>query len=326
MSSYFRQKKVKVILTIAIALLIILIIANPSYYTGVSFNAITVWAKVLLPSLLPFFIFTRLMTSLGIVKDISNTFGKIPAKLYKLPKVSFYVFFLSIITGYPIGSKLVSDLYHSGEITRVQAQKITTFTSNSGPMFIVGSVGAGLFLSAKIGYIILISHILGAVLNGLLYRNLKDDNVYFKNKKAIDSSEGNILSDSVSNSISSILLVGGIIVLSFIIIEVLIKFNVFYPITFLFNKIGIETGVTTSILSGLLEITKGCQLISALNIGAMAKASIACFIISFGGFSTILQSMAFLKDITNYKFFTLQKTTHAIISTIICVCLCAILL
>ena len=96
MSSHFRQKKVKVILTIAITLLIILIIANPSYYTGVSFNAITVWAKVLLPSLLPFFIFTRLITSLGIVKDISNTFGKIPARLYNLPKVSFYVFFLSM--------------------------------------------------------------------------------------------------------------------------------------------------------------------------------------------------------------------------------------
>ena len=176
-TNIFKNKKTPaIILTILIFIILFLIIINPAKYTNVCFNAILVWAKVLLPCLLPFFIFTNLISKLNVAKDISSTFMPFTKKMYNVPPISSYAFFMSIITGYPVGSKIVSDLYYKGEISKSDAKKIVSFTSNSGPMFIIGSVGVGLFIDAKIGYIIMISHLVGAILNGLLYRNIKQDN------------------------------------------------------------------------------------------------------------------------------------------------------
>ena len=48
------------------------------------------------------------------------------------------------------------------------------------------------------------------------------------------------------------------------------------------------------------------------------KTILSTFLISFGGLSTILQAMAFVKDITGFGFMLLQKTTHAILSCAVC--------
>ena len=315
--------KKNLILSFFISFIIIAIIVSPQKYIEVSMNAIQVWAKVLLPSLLPFFIFTKLLTSLGYVKSLSSCFQKVTYKLYKTPPISSYVFLMSILTGYPVGSKLTADLYNNGFLTKQDAIKCVTFTSNSGPMFIVGSVGIGMLLNKTAGYILLVSHILGALLNGLLYRKIGFNQPYKKIDNNLQAQE-NSLSSCVMDSIFSILLIGGIMIVAFIIIEMFNSINIFSPICYALFKIGVDTNITSSITNGLFEITKGCLEISSLNCSLTERTIMSCFIISFGGFSTILQAMAFLKNIVTYKFFVLQKTTHTILSTIICAIICFI--
>ncbi|MBQ3494408.1 MAG: hypothetical protein IJA69_03235 [Clostridia bacterium] len=230
---------------------------------------------------------------------------------------------MSILTGYPVGCKLVADLYYCGDLTKNQAKKSLCFCSNSGPMFILGSVGISMLFSKSSGYILLISHILGALINGLFYRNLKpkDDKPYEISQK--QNNTENIISSSVLDSITSILLVGGMIVLCFICITIIQNINLFSPICSFFEIFNIDKSITNSILSGIFEITKGCLDVSNLSISSDIKTIICSFLISFGGFSTIMQAMAFVKDITSYKFMILQKTTHAIFSCAVC---CLILL
>ena len=315
--------KKNLILSFFISFIIIAIIVSPQKYIEVSMNAIIIWAKVLLPSLLPFFIFTKILTSLGYVKTFSTCFKNITYKLYKTPPISSYVFLMSILTGYPVGSKLTSDLYNNGFLSKQDAKKCITYTSNSGPMFIIGSVGIGMLLNKTAGYIILISHILGAILNGLLYRKISSNEPDKKINNNLQVQE-NSLSSCVMDSIYSILLIGGIMIVAFIIIEMLNSINIFSPINSVISKLGIESSITSSITNGLFEITRGCLETSTLNCSITLKTIISCFIISFGGFSTVLQAMAFLKNIVTYRFFVLQKTTHTIISTIICALLCFI--
>ena len=307
----------KKFLSIAIIIILIAIILSPTKYIGVCFDAITVWATVLLPSLLPFFIFTKLLTSLGYVKNISNYFGKLIYKTYNAPPISSYAFIMSILTGYPVGSKLISDLYKNKMLSKDDAKKCIAFTSNSGPMFILGSVGVGMLLSAQAGYILYTSHILGALLNGLLYRGKKSQNINLP-YEIKDMKSDATLSSCVMDSIFSVLLIGGIVAVAFILIEILNSLNVFYPIVTLLNYVGIDKGVSSAVLSGMLEITKGCIDISSLSLSLYAKTVLCSAIISFGGISTAMQSMAFLKDITGYGYFIKQKMTHMIFSCIIC--------
>ena len=314
------------IFSIFVTIVLISIVFNPQKYISLTQNAIQVWAKVLLPSLLPFFIFTKLLTSLGYVQKVSGCFKKSAYKLYKCPPISSYVFFMSILTGYPVGSKLVGDLYNSGEIKKSDAKKIITFTSNSGPMFILGSVGIGMLTNSLCGYIMYFSHIFGAILNGLIYRNIQeksDKNLIYKDEK---TNAQTTLSSTVMDSIFSLFTIGGIVVIAFIIIEILNTLNVFFPIVWCFKKIGIDEQISSTFISGFFEITKGCLMASGLGLGIYAKTLITCAIISFGGISTTLQAMAFLKDITSYKFFVLQKITHMILSVSICAILGLILI
>jgi hypothetical protein len=191
-------------------------------------------------------------------------------------------------------------------------------------MFIIGSVGFGMLCSRICGYIIYISHILGSIINGLFYRNLDDNSP--KTLSYQQNTQSKTFASCINDSINSILLIGGIIIVAFIVTEVAISLNLFYPIIFLLEKFGINSNISTSILSGFLEMTKGSIAIANLNLNLTTKTILTCSIISFGGISTILQSMAFLKGITTYKFFFAQKITHMICSTIICAIICFIVL
>ena len=119
--------KKRIILSILIFCILMAIIVNPSVYIKTSLNAVTIWATILVPSLFPFFVFTKILTKLGTVEHISSVFSPISVNIYKNAKISSYIFFMSILTGYPVGSKLVADLYSSGKLTKTQAVRCLTF-------------------------------------------------------------------------------------------------------------------------------------------------------------------------------------------------------
>ena len=189
-------------------------------------------------------------------------------------------------------------------------------------MFILGSVGIGMFSSVKMGYIILFSHIVGSVINGVIYRCKKNNFEHIHNGI---NPEKISFSDSINGSVSSILLIGGVVCFSFVLIDVIISSNGFLFILNFLSKIGLNQKLLTAIFSGFFEITKGCLLLSSCGVSTQISTAVCCFIISFGGISTILQSTAFTKEIISVKKFMLQKFTHAIFATFVSLILIVIL-
>ena len=300
------MKKYNLLVSIFIIYIIINMVIYPQLYIEQTLNGITAWALNVLPSILPFIVLTKILSSLGCINKFTIFFKKIFYSLFKTPAISSYVFFTSIISGYPVGAKMTADLYLNGEITKQDAFRMTSFCSTSGPMFILGAVGIGLFHNIIYGYILLISHILGAFFNGIIYRNLKvkDDTLKINDEKFIKIK--NNFSTIIIDSTLSILSVGVIITLFFVIITSL------NPILNLFPPF------ISSILSGFIEITKGCIELSNFS-NTIFSIIATSFIISFGGLSTIIQSITMLDKLKMpLKLFILQKFTQAVISTIIC--------
>ena len=163
----------RVFLSLFLFFILMGLAVDPAPYIKSTYNGLVVFCTIIVPSLLPFFVFTKLLTSLQVINDLCNIFNPITKFLFKAPAISSYIFLVSILSGYPVGAKLVSECYKEGFITKEEAKKIITFTSNTGPMFIMGTVGASLLLSKEAGFLILLSHILGSVLNGILYRTIK---------------------------------------------------------------------------------------------------------------------------------------------------------
>lgn len=305
-----------------ICFLIGAILLNPAIYIQSTEKGILLWAQHVLPALFPFLFLTKILTNLNIVQKISKWGQPITQKLFGCPGISNYVFLMSLISGYPVGAKLTAELCKNKAITSNDAQRMCSFCSTSGPIFIVGTVGATMFGNTKIGFIILLCHILGAFLNGIVFRFYKKNDrkaqIYVKNERKID----NILSETIYDSVISVLIVGGYIALFYLFVDILKNY---YVLTFLeqflsilFSIFKIPQGVSIGLISGIVEITRGCYNLALLN-DKFWSIIFATGIISWGGLSTHLQSLTFLKQ-CNIKtgLYFLQKTMQALLSMLIC--------
>ena len=182
------------LLTLLVIFFLINMIVSPAKFIEQSLDGISAWAFNVLPSVLPFMFFTRLLSSIGQLEKITHPLGKFSRKLFGTPSISIYTFLMAILSGYPVGSKMVADLYSQKSITKQDAFRMSAFCSTSGPMFIVGAVGTMMFKSTTVGYVLFISHIIGAFLNGLIYRNLTIENnkikiFNFHENKEIENNE-----------------------------------------------------------------------------------------------------------------------------------------
>ena len=216
------MKNKKDILSVIIIFLIILLIADPKNNIEACFKGIQLWGKSVLPTLLPFFLLTSVLASLGFVQKLGAKFSPLTQRLFRAEGISGYIYLMSVISGYPVGAKITAELYENGVLSRGQAIKISTFTSTSGPLFIIGAVGVGMFGNAKLGYLILLSHIIGAFLNGLIYRNLKAP---VSNCKVSALNKPSFLEDAMYNSIRNVLVVGGYIAVFYMLISMLNNYN-----------------------------------------------------------------------------------------------------
>lgn len=298
------------IILLLLLMLVIVIIPNISILTF--FQGISLWATKVLPALLPFFIITKLLSYTTFVTTVGRFLSPITKRLYGVGGVSGYIYFMSIISGYPVGAKLTSDLYQNGQITKEQAKTISSFTSTSGPLFILGTVGIGFFGSSKLGIIALVSHFISALINGLLYRNKDTEQSYKFTQLAPPD---NFLSESVHSSIISIMLVGGFIAISYMILSIFNYLNLFsLPINIL-SKIGIQGDIANAILSGIIEVTTGLAHLSKTTISFNSACIISSFLLSFGGLSIHAQAYCYLKNFNlKYSHFLQQKITHAMLS------------
>ena len=261
---------------------------------------LSLWANSVLPSLLPFFIATELLGYTNVVPLCGKLLSPIMRPIFNVPGEGAFALLMGIISGYPVGAKIVANLKEQNLCTDIEAERLLAFTNNSGPLFIVGTVGIGLFYNASIGLILLIAHILACLTTGFIFRwwgKSKEKN-YRNSEYSINSSTlsfcnlGEILSKSILNSINTILMIGGFVVLFSIIISMLQTSNLLNIISNVFSIFGIPNCFIISILTGLIEVTNGISFICTQNINIHIQIPLCSFILGFGGFSVLLQVLS----------------------------------
>ena len=80
--------------------------------------------------------------------------------VFNVPGESAIALILGNLSGYPVGAKLACSMLENKQCTKIEAERIIAFTNNSGPLFIVGTVGVSMFYSKEIGLALLASHFL----------------------------------------------------------------------------------------------------------------------------------------------------------------------
>lgn len=314
-----RKRRTAVTVAVLVGFFIICLVADPKRYIASVYNGMLLFATSVAPALFPFFFFTRILTSVGTAQILGDALKKPIAKLYNCPSVGGYVFFMSAISGYPVGSRLLSDLYSAGIIDRRQAKAISAFTSTSGPLFIVGTVGTVMFGSASFGYLLMAVHFAGALINGFIYRISKKHSKEYGELVRTPPDFDDLLGKSMTSALTSLFIVGGYIAVFSMIADVLTDIGLIdalaAPLASLFKAVGWKPEMAQGTVLGLVEITRGC--LSIAKSGAQIKTAlpVVAGLLSFGGISVSLQSLTFLGNCKIRPLFYLAtKTTQAIIS------------
>ena len=278
------MKKIFYILFLLILSLLVII-----YSKDISINIISIfdtWKTNIFPSLFPFFIISKILINYGFTPKIFNI----------NPNYSF-IFFMSMISGFPSSAKYTKELVDKNIISQEDANKIILFTHFSNPAFILITLSSNFLKNQNIGWLILFSHYISNLIIALFVKGSKNKSVYKKDSKSFSYA----LNDAIKDTLSTLFLILGTLVTYSIIIT-------------LFNKLPFNT-YYKSILIGLIELTEGLKSVSLLNISLRLKASICTFLLSFGGLAIHTQVINIIK--INYKKYLFFRIFHASLSFLI---------
>lgn len=273
----------------------VLMVAFPSIALASARRGISLWASDVLPALLPFFICANFLQNIGIIRMLRS--GAFP-------------FAMSVLSGYPMGAKIVGDLRRGGEISLTEAKRLMSFCSTSGPAFMVGAVGAGMLGSGALGGMIAAAHYIGALVNGILYTRLLGRESGGPPAPISDSKRGGrgmqeSFTDAILMSFRSLAIVLAYIVL-------------FMFLTDLFHMSGLfsmtDDQAVRALIKGFFEMTVGCEAVAeGISVTSSVKCVLCAFILSWGGLSVMGQSMSMLSGTgVTLGYLMVSKLTHGI--------------
>ena len=273
-------------------------------------SGLKLWANAVVPSLFPFFVATELLSRTNVISILGSFLNCIMRPVFNVPGEGSFPFIMGIISGYPTGAKIVSKFKTDGVCTSVEAERLLAFTNNSGPLFILGTVGISLFGNIEIGILLLITHVLACITVGFIFRFWKynsSSNVSPTSKSTQKqnttsfSSLGKIMGESITSATRTVVLIGGFVVIFSVIISIVNSSGILSLLCKILGPISqvlkINPEFSSGFISGIIELTNGVNIISSVPEKALSINIILCaFLLGFGGISVILQVFSIVSE------------------------------
>ena len=271
-----------------------LIIALDKSYSSVVLDGIKLWFACVLPSLFPYFFITAILSSLKVTSKVGSFCSPLTKRLFNVGGAVGYAYFMSLISGYPIGAKIVSDLKSKNALSDAESVRASALCSTSSPMFMISSVGAIMFNSSRFGILLFLTHLICSIIVGVIFSFYKRAQKPNKMPYLLNNSVDNILYESAYSSVVSVLVVGGLITIFYLLTQILYDFHLLDGIIWFFSLIFKDENLATGLSLGLFECTNGLKYLSKSK-GQILSLPLCAFLCGFGGISIIMQSVAYLK-------------------------------
>lgn len=309
-SSSDKNFSFSLIITAICSLFIIELIISPSLCINSSIYGAKLFFYKVFPSLYTFMVICNLIINYNGISIYTKFFGNILCFPLRLPKQCSFALIVSMLCGYPLGAKYSITLYEKKLIDINTCQRLLNIATNVSPLFAIGAIGTSMLHNTSMGYILIISSYISCFAMSILIPSKKNTpNIKLQNKNEFKKFNfGEALKESIESSLKTCLSIAGFIILFSVIITLLNN------ILFVYIK---NNSIKGGFL-GMIELTKGCSLISLTSINIKYKLGILSFLLSFSGLSIISQVYSF-----TYKYkismlkYTLLKFIQGIFSSII---------
>lgn len=281
-------------------------------------SGLRVWWDIVFPALLPFFILSQILMGLGVVSMMGVLLEPLMRPLFNVPGAGSFVMAMGLASGCPIGAILTAKLRRQRICRQVEAERLLSFTNTADPLFMFGAVAVGLFADARLGSVLALAHYLSSLTVGFIMRfyrrsatvttdSVPPGNLLLRALRALPRARrqdgrplGQLFGDAVRNSVTSLLHIGGFIILFSVVIRMatvvgfvdLLAAAVAFPL----SLIGVSSTLATSVVSGFFEITIGTELVASAGAPLLQRVAMAGAIIAWSGLSVHGQVASILHD------------------------------
>lgn len=246
-------------------------------------SALELCAESLIPSLFCFMVLTTFLSSSGLSRLLSIPLLPL-SRFLCLPAECGGILLMSMIGGYPVGVKALSDAYQNRQISEQLLQRMLCFCVAPAPSFVIVSVGSRLLDNTMAGVLLYCSQLLAALFLALLSSigaaSTGKMEIFRFLSKQERHSYSQALVEAVQFSSSNMLIMCGYVLL----------FSVFSA---LLSQLPL-TETAQAFLSAFLEISAGSVAVCKLT--HPLKLPILALFLSFGGLSVLFQLKNILKN------------------------------
>ncbi|MFT8390761.1 MAG: sporulation integral membrane protein YlbJ [Sporolactobacillus sp.] len=315
-----------------------LMVRYPDIAVQASFRGLEIWWKSVFPALFPFFVLSELMIGFGVVKFAGALLEPIMRPLFRVPGIGGFVLMMGMISGFPAGARMTARLYQEKKLSKIEAERLSSFTNFSNPLFLFSVTAVGFFGQIALGIVFAIAHYLSNLGVGLVMRYYKSEPpVQAINKhrrmvtfgSALDQMHhermdnyqpfGKMLGDAVNSSVKTLLAVGGFISLFSMIYQLLAQVGIVSIVGLIlercFTLAGWSPPLGHALVPGLFELTIGAKQIGQSAAPMIERVVLVSALLGFCGFSIQAQAVSILSQAgLNVKPFLFGRLIQAAFS------------
>lgn len=311
MSTYRIKKAVPIVFTLL--LFCSMMLYSAAALTGASYG-LSLCLELIIPTLLPFFVLSNLLCSLGFPDYLGRSLSPITQAIFGVSGDGIAAFILGITGGYPLGASAVAQIYTSGSISRSDAKKLLIFCNNTGPAFIIGMAGISIFHSASVGLRLYVVHVISALIIGILLCRGSDGTGKIScNISALPLSSA--ITTSMRKAVISSAMISGFVIFFSMLAALLSDMGVLSAVTgVLYEHSSLSIGQCDALVLGIVELSSGITALAGFEVSPLNLA-ITAFILGFGGISVLFQTSAVLTDADlPMSYCVLGKILHGFVS------------
>lgn len=268
-------------------------------------NGILLWFEQVIPSLLPFLILSSLFLATGLSDLLAKGLSPVLSPLLRCSPYGCYAAVLGMLSGLPVGAKIVAELVRSGKITKKEGSFLLPLCNTMSPLFILGYISVSVLNLPGIRYLLLFIILFSGILAALLLRKKSRDPLPNAPSGTAAFHFSFLLLDSaIEQAFHVITKVGGYMIL----FSVLAQFLSLLPLS----------SLHLAFLTGILEVTTGSAALVTLPLPSTVQLPLMTAFVTFGGLSTAAQTKSVLTG-TGLPFahYLLSKTLAACIAALL---------
>lgn len=301
-------------------------------------EGLAIFGEIVLPSLLPFFILSEILLGLGVVHFIGVFLEPLMRPVFNVPGVGAFALSMGLAAGYPMDAVITGKFRRLKLCSKIEGERLLAFTNTADPLFMFGAVAVGMFGYPELGVTIAIAHYLAAFSVGFIFRfygradqsstveERKEGNILQRalaemNKARREDNRpfGQLLADAVKDSISTLLMIGGFIVLFAVLYQVLEEVQL---LRYLLPGVegglklfGLDPALGAAVVKGFFEIDLGTMAAAKSAAVLGDRLIVASAVIAWSGLSVLGQVMSVIHG-TDLRIrpFIVARVLHAVIA------------